>query len=957
GIPNMASGGKSQKIHVHEIPYDIRFELCRILDPNNNWKKIAGKAGFSNDDIAVFALAIQRPGSSPSDEFLTNWGHRLPTISHFFNILVDLHLLREASLLKHLVPEKCLQRLPGYQKTEDYKHSPSDTDKRETPSKDDQLSLSKSANKMDDSGLPMPLDPDEPPESESSNDLNKPDSTTTETLYKASAKHKQFVPLKSEAEPQECSEHQTTQSNKVSSTSNQEVPVGGSSNQNRLDGSCLTNQNICHSEPIESLDTNTTTYRRDSGNVSSIYSQHTDAKARPRTESIKETNLPKLQAAKETSTDVFQIHPDQYFSSKELSQATGGFSTKHVIGQGGFGTTFTGIVRNTQVAIKKLTMWDGAAEQLRKLEESKPGIFSLFRLQHNNIIRLYGCCLEMESVCLVYEHLEMGSLSDCLHKEKSTIPWQQRHRVLLGVAMGLQYLHEMGVIHGDIKSSNILLTPQFEVKLTDFGLTCHMAKQTDGKTTHVTVQESKRHMFSSKHYMPHEFFQSGFKLYPQTDVFSFGVVVYEICTGQPVYSEKLGESLVDYMEENLDLKDKSKSLGLKDSTVSDWPEGCFLALLTLGKDCTVAKRKNRPTASKILEELEHIPITEPTALPSNTTLLTKGSFQSDPGPRSLYETPRELQSVPSEGSTTPDSATPSIGITSLPNASLDKTSLGSEPNKHIPEQTEHMSYPIEHMSDDTKQMSNPTKYEPDPTNHKMSCDLIQDSPVNLFNVQTGDDQSTPSCEEIKIKGKKKSTIFEMYDCIDDENPLSDSAEVNPLDGDGMKELVSKTIECTIADNALDKTFVATTSGVSTNMAESDENSPGNIAIATENILSESSNEVSSSDDVVKATTFADDNKQHNPADSTVQDPNLSKIMRKNNLLMNEFDNADVPSLRVTVHERARRDDVTQSIDAELNEMLKQRCAKRNDRNDDTCETVITSMNLNSPIMSTMCKDM
>ncbi|XP_062217932.1 receptor-like serine/threonine-protein kinase NCRK isoform X2 [Phragmites australis] len=221
------------------------------------------------------------------------------------------------------------------------------------------------------------------------------------------------------------------------------------------------------------------------------------------------------------------------FSYAELEQATGKFSDEHLIGVGGSSKVYRGQLSDGKiVAVKKLRPLGGADEDYEFLSE----IELLSRLNHCHVVPLLGYCSESQGRqlerLLVFECMSNGNLRDCLDLKQGRKPmdWQTRVGVALGVARGLEYLHEAAaprILHRDIKSTNILLDDKFRAKITDLGMAkCLM---NDGVTS---CSSSPARMLGTFGYFAPEYAIVG-KASLKSDVFSFGVVVLELITGRP----------------------------------------------------------------------------------------------------------------------------------------------------------------------------------------------------------------------------------------------------------------------------------------------------------------------------------------------------------------------------------------------------------------------------------------
>ncbi|GKB73169.1 kinase RLK-Pelle-CrRLK1L-1 family protein [Tanacetum coccineum] len=217
------------------------------------------------------------------------------------------------------------------------------------------------------------------------------------------------------------------------------------------------------------------------------------------------------------------------YSLAEIQFATQNFDSRLVIGQGGFGTVYKGCIRNGEgrslvVAIKRLD-----SVSVQGAPEFQAEIKMLSKLRHSHLVSLLGFCDDNKEMILVYEYMPHETVYYHLHKSKTTLSWMQRLKISIGAARGLDYLHtgagiKHGVIHRDVKSSNILLDENWAAKISDFGL----AKicPTNEPRTYVNTQ-----IKGSFGYLDPELFLDG-KLTRKTDVFAFGVVLFELLSGR-----------------------------------------------------------------------------------------------------------------------------------------------------------------------------------------------------------------------------------------------------------------------------------------------------------------------------------------------------------------------------------------------------------------------------------------
>ncbi|MCO5565152.1 hypothetical protein L7F22_018825 [Adiantum nelumboides] len=208
-------------------------------------------------------------------------------------------------------------------------------------------------------------------------------------------------------------------------------------------------------------------------------------------------------------------------TSKELRTATKGYHPSMMIGKGGFGNVYSGILNDGQIlAIKKACKVERASTFDIELE-------LLAQLNHSCLVNLVGYCEEDQ--CLVFEFMANGSLQDCLfHKQSARLfDWDQRMKVALQAARGLEYLHVYAsptIIHRDVKASNILLDEALDVHISDFGLSLYGPV---GGHTHLSNQSP----CGTVGYLNPEYYQSG-RLTSKSDVYSFGVVLLELLSGR-----------------------------------------------------------------------------------------------------------------------------------------------------------------------------------------------------------------------------------------------------------------------------------------------------------------------------------------------------------------------------------------------------------------------------------------
>ncbi|CAM0943014.1 unnamed protein product [Alopecurus aequalis] len=212
------------------------------------------------------------------------------------------------------------------------------------------------------------------------------------------------------------------------------------------------------------------------------------------------------------------------FSLAQLEKATDGFSSRRVLGQGGFGRVYHGTMEDgNEIAVKMLTREDRSGDR-----EFIAEVEMLSRLHHRNLVKLIGICIERTKRGLVYELIRNGSVESHLHgadKDKGMLNWDVRMKIALGAARGLAYLHEDSnphVIHRDFKASNILLEEDFTPKVTDFGLA---REATNG------IHPISTRVMGTFGYVAPEYAMTG-HLLVKSDVYSYGVVLLELLSGR-----------------------------------------------------------------------------------------------------------------------------------------------------------------------------------------------------------------------------------------------------------------------------------------------------------------------------------------------------------------------------------------------------------------------------------------
>ncbi|XP_050213935.2 G-type lectin S-receptor-like serine/threonine-protein kinase At1g61370 [Mercurialis annua] len=249
------------------------------------------------------------------------------------------------------------------------------------------------------------------------------------------------------------------------------------------------------------------------------------------------------------------------FDFNSILVATSNFDEQNKLGQGGYGPVYKGKLQDGKdVAIKRLSTNSGQGT-----EEFKNEVMLISKLQHRNLVRLIGCCVERQERILIYEFMSNKSLDKYLFDpaKKVELDWNKRFNVIIGVARGLLYLHRdsrLRVIHRDLKVSNILLDEKMNPKISDFGL----ARMFEG----TQVLGSTHRVVGTLGYMAPEYLYGG--IYSEkSDVFGFGVLILEIVCGRKVNSFQFDEHQMSLLAFAWQSWDESKGLDMIDEVVAD----------------------------------------------------------------------------------------------------------------------------------------------------------------------------------------------------------------------------------------------------------------------------------------------------------------------------------------------------------------------------------------------------
>ncbi|CAN4107352.1 unnamed protein product [Withania somnifera] len=285
----------------------------------------------------------------------------------------------------------------------------------------------------------------------------------------------------------------------------------------------------------------------------------------------------------------------KWFSYDRLRSLTSNFSSEKLIGKGGGNSVYKALLSNGKsVAVKVLN----SSEEARKNFRQEMDIMT--RVKHKNIVHLLGICVEDSDLISVYDFLSRGNLEENIHgRTKSVLRWERRFRIAVGIAEAINYLHNecpRPVIHRDVKSSNILLTDDFEPQLSDFGL----AIWGPTKASFLTHSD----VVGTFGYLAPEYFMYG-KVSDKIDVYSFGVVLLELLSGRKAigFETPSGqESLVMWAKPKLEsgnfnaILDENLNICVEDDQVQ--------RMILAARLCLTQAARLRPNISQILKMLK-----------------------------------------------------------------------------------------------------------------------------------------------------------------------------------------------------------------------------------------------------------------------------------------------------------------------------------------------------------------
>ncbi|KAE8714935.1 G-type lectin S-receptor-like serine/threonine-protein kinase RKS1 [Hibiscus syriacus] len=273
-----------------------------------------------------------------------------------------------------------------------------------------------------------------------------------------------------------------------------------------------------------------------------------------------------------------------YFDLSTIAAATNNFSSDNKLGQGGFGPVYKGVLYNgKEIAVKRLLNSSGQG-----LQDFKNEILLIAKLQHRNLVRMLGCCIQGEEKMLIYE------------SKISMLDWKKRFEIICGIARGMLYLHQdsrLRIIHRDLKASNVLLDATMNPKISDFSMARIFGEdQTEGDTKRVV---------GTYGYMSPEYAMQGhFSI--KSDVYSFGVLLLEIITGKRISSYFPDSPSLNLVGHVWELWKEDKAMEVVDPALGDsYSTDEILNCIQIGLLCVQEHATHRPTMAVVVSMLSN----------------------------------------------------------------------------------------------------------------------------------------------------------------------------------------------------------------------------------------------------------------------------------------------------------------------------------------------------------------